>query len=179
MAHVASVSARKGHRLSKNAQHSVRLIAGQGVEGDAHCGEKVKHRSRVRFNPDQPNLRQVHLIHGELLDELAGKGFAIVPGEMGENILTRGIDLLWLSTGAILAIGSEARVEITGLRNPCIQLERHKAGLMDAVLDRDEAGNLIRKSGVMGIVLAGGEICPNDQIVIISHGDPVTPLNPV
>lgn len=179
MGEIHSVSARKGHRLFKTPQLSIRLIAGQGVEGDAHCGEKVKHRSRARFNPGLPNLRQVHLIHAELLEELADKGFDIVPGEMGENILTSGIDLLSLSTRAILEIGSGVRIEITGLRNPCIQLERHKAGLMDAVLDRDDDGNLIRKSGVMGIVLKGGEIFPHDQIEIISPGDPAKPLKPV
>jgi MOSC domain-containing protein YiiM len=179
MSDVAAVAARKGHGVGKTPQLSIRLIAGQGVEGDAHCGEKVKHRSRARFNPGLPNLRQVHLIHAELLGELAVKGFNIVPGEMGENILTSGIDLLSLSTGAILEIGSEARIEITGLRNPCIQLERHKPGLMDAVLDRDNDGNLIRKSGVMGIVLTGGEIFPRDQIEIISPGDPAKPLKPV
>ena len=108
---VVAVCARKGHGVGKTLQLSIRLIAGQGVEGDAHCGEKVKHRSRVRFNPDQPNLRQVHLIHSELFDELAEKGFAISPGELGENILTSGIDLLALSTGAILSIGSDARID--------------------------------------------------------------------
>ncbi len=179
MSKVRAVSARKGHHLSKNPQLSIRLIAGQGVEGDAHCGEKVKHRSRARFNPGLPNLRQVHLIHAELLEELAAKGFDIVPGEMGENILTSGIDLLALSTGAVLQIGNEARIEITGLRNPCIQLERHKAGLMDAVLGRDAAGNLVRKSGVMGIVPTGGEVFPDDPVVIVSPGDPSRPLKPV
>lgn len=179
MAEVLAVSARKGHGVGKNPQLSIRLIAGQGVEGDAHCGEKVKHRSRARFNPGLPNFRQVHLIHAELLDELAIKGFDIVPGEMGENILTSGIELLRLSTSAILGIGSEAQIQITGLRNPCIQLERHKTGLMDAVLGRDADGNLIRKSGVMGIVLTGGEVFPHDPVTIISPGDPSKPLKPV
>jgi MOSC domain-containing protein YiiM len=165
MAEVVNVSARRGHGVGKAQQLSIRLIAGQGVEGDAHCGEKVKHRSRARFDPALPNLRQVHLIHAELLDELAVKGFDIVPGELGENILTSGIDLLALSAGAVLAIG-DTRIKITGLRNPCVQLERHKAGLMDAVLDRDADGNLIRKCGVMGVVINGGDVRPGHAIEI-------------
>ena len=176
---VTSVSARKGHRLSKDPQLSIRLIAGQGVEGDAHCGEKVKHRSRVRANPDQPNLRQVHLIHSALIEELATKGFEIAPGELGENILTMGIDLLGLSTGAILAIGTSARIQITGLRNPCIQLNQHRSGLMEAVLNRDADGNLIRKCGVMGIVLTGGEIVPGDTIRNAATEAITRPLLPV
>ena len=169
MPEVVAVSARKGHGVGKSLQLSIRLIEGRGVEGDAHCGEKVKHRSRACFNPGLPNLRQVHLIHAELLDELAAKGFEIVAGELGENILTTGIDLLGLSQGAILVIG-DARIEITGLRNPCIQLERHKAGLMEAVLDRAEDGSLIRKCGVMGIVEEGGDVRPGDEIKIINVG---------
>ena len=175
---VVAVCARKGHGVGKTLQLSIRLIAGQGVEGDAHCGEKVKHRSRVRFNPDQPNLRQVHLIHSELFDELAEKGFAISPGELGENILTSGIDLLAFPTGAILSIG-EARIEITGLRNPCIQLERHKAGLMEAVLDRDAEGNLFRKCGVMGVVLTGGDVRVGDAIIAQTLDGSIAPLKPV
>jgi len=174
---VVSVSARRGHGVGKTPQLSIRLLQGRGVEGDAHCGERVKHRSRARFNPGLPNLRQVHLIHAELFEELAGKGFDIVPGELGENILTSGIDLLTLSKGTILAIG-EARIELTGLRNPCIQLERHKAGLMEAVLDRDAEGNLIRKCGVMGVVRAGGEVSAGDAISLESSRE-FGPLRPV
>lgn len=166
---VVAVSARKGHGVGKTPLLSIQLIAGQGVEGDAHCGEKVKHRSRARFNPALPNLRQVHLIHAELFDELAGKGFDIAPGELGENILTWGIDLLSLKRGAVLAIG-EVSVEITGLRNPCVQLERYKAGLMEAVLDRDANGKLVRKCGVMAMVTAGGTVQPGDTITVVSAG---------
>lgn len=162
---VLAVAARKGHGVGKTICPSIRLIAGQGVAGDAHCGEKVKHRSRARFNPALPNLRQVHLVGVELLDELATKGFAMAPGELGENILTAGVDLLALSRGTILSIG-DARVELTGLRNPCIQLERKQAGLMEAVLDRDEQGGLIRKCGVMGIVLTGGMVAAGDGIAL-------------
>jgi hypothetical protein len=179
MSEVVTVSTRKGHGVGKNPQLFISLIAGQGVDGDAHCGEKVKHRSRVRFNPSLPNLRQVHLIHAELLDELAGKGFDISAGELGENILTNGIDLLGLQTGAILTFPSGAAVEITGLRNPCIQLERHKAGLMNALLDRDADGNLVRKGGVMGIVLEGGVVRAGDAIMVEVPSGPHCPLAPV
>jgi MOSC domain-containing protein YiiM len=175
---VVAVSARKGHGVGKTPQLSIRLIAGQGVEGDAHCGEKVKHRSRARFNPGLPNLRQVHLIHAELLEELAGKGFEIVPGELGENVLTRGLDLLAMPTGTRLSFPSGATIELTGLRNPCIQLERHKAGLMEAVLDRGPDGELIRKCGVMGIVAVGGKVAAGD-IIAVEVPAKSAPLKPV
>ncbi len=176
---ILSTSARKGHGVGKTVLSEITLIAGQGVEGDAHCGEKVKHRSRARYNPSLPNLRQVHLIHGELLDELAGKGFAIAPGELGENILTGGIDLLSLPTGSILSFPSGATVEITGLRNPCIQLERHKTGLMHALLDHAADGSLIRKGGIMGIVLTGGVVRAGDGVVITDPEGAFRPLQPV
>ena len=152
------------HSFSKAPALSIRLIAGLGVEGDAHAGETVKHRSRVAKDPTQPNLRQVHLIHAELLDELNARGFTVKPGDMGENITTRGLDLLALPTGTLLHIGSTVIVRVTGLRNPCVQLDRFRQGLMQATLDRDAAGNLIRKAGVMGVVLAGGDVLPNDGI---------------
>lgn len=145
---------------------SITLLAGLGVEGDAHMGVTVKHRSRVKQDPSQPNLRQVHLIHSELHDELRAAGFEVAPGEMGENITTFGLNLLDLPRHTQLLIGDEAIVEITGLRNPCVQLDGIQPGLMQAVLGRDEAGNLIRKAGVMAIVLKGGEIRVGDEIVI-------------
>jgi MOSC domain-containing protein YiiM len=178
-ARIVSVSSRKGHGVGKTRQLSIRLLAGKGVEGDAHCGEAVKHRSRARFNPSLPNLRQVHLIHADLLDELRAKGFDIVPGELGENILTEGIDLLGLSSGARLTLGAHARIEITGLRNPCIQLERHRPGLMNAVLDRSADGLLIRKCGIMAIVLAGGDVQEGDAIAVDPVDGPHRPLMPV
>jgi hypothetical protein len=152
------------HTMSKFQQPSIQLLEGLGVEGDAHMGVTVKHRSRVAVDPTQPNLRQVHLIHSELHEELQARGFKIEAGQMGENITTRGIDLLGLPKGTKLSIGESAVLEITGLRNPCTQLDGLQDGLMNAVLDRDEAGNLIRKAGVMGIVLAGGEVRANDII---------------
>jgi MOSC domain-containing protein YiiM len=142
------------------------LLKGLGVQGDAHMGEKVKHRSRVAKDPNQPNLRQVHLIESELFDELKEKGFVVREGEMGENITTQGIKLLDLPKNSILHIGESAMVMITGLRNPCSQLDTFQDGLMKAVLDKDEAGNIIRKSGVMGIVLKAGEVKYGDEIII-------------
>lgn len=161
---VVAVSADPVHRFSKRPALSIRLIAGLGVAGDAHCGATVKHRSRVARDPSQPNLRQVHLIHSELFEELRTAGFTVGPGEMGENVTTAGLDLLALPTGARLALGATAMIEVTGLRNPCVQLDRFQPGLMHALLSRDEAGNVVRKAGVMAIVIAGGEVYPGDPI---------------
>jgi MOSC domain-containing protein YiiM len=178
MARVISVSLDRRHRFSKETVERIRLIAGEGVEGDAHRGVTVKHRSRARFNPTLPNLRQVHLIHAELFDELAAKGFTVKPGELGENVTTRDIDLLGLPTGTRLAIGG-ALIALTGLRNPCIQMDRFQDGLMQATLDRDAEGNLIRKAGVMGIVLEGGDIAIGDAIAVTLPEGPHRPLEKV
>ena len=161
---VVSVHASPSHTMSKPAQPSIRLLTGLGVEGDAHQGVTVKHRSRVAVDPTQPNLRQVHLIHAELHDELLEKGFAVRAGQMGENITTRGLELLTLPVGTTLLIGQHAVIQVTGLRNPCTQLDGLQPGLMEAVLDMDVTGHLIRKAGIMGIVLAGGEVRPADAI---------------
>ncbi|HEY3111274.1 MAG TPA: MOSC domain-containing protein [Chloroflexota bacterium] len=176
---VTSVSRSGGHTLSKPGQGSIRLLAGLGVEGDAHMGEKVKHRSRVARDPGQPNLRQVHLIHAELHDELRAAGFAVAAGQMGENVTTRGVDLLGLPTGARLRLGDDAVVEVTGLRNPCAQLDRIQDGLMAATLDRDADGNLIRKAGIMAVVVTGGEVSPGDPIEVELPAGPQRPLQPV
>lgn len=163
---VISLSKSDTHTFHKFNCEQIKLIEDLGVEGDAHAGKTVKHRSRVAQNPLQPNLRQVHLIHSELFDELAEKDFMVTPGAMGENITTKGIDLLNLPKNTILKIGANAAIQITGLRNPCSQLESIKKGLMKAVLDYDEQGNLIRKSGIMGIVLQSGDVFVGDEIVI-------------
>jgi MOSC domain-containing protein YiiM len=176
---VLSVSAARGHGFSKKPQMWIRLVAGLGVDGDAHAGTTVKHRSRVARDASQPNLRQVHLIHAELFDELAAKGFKLSPSDVGENVLTRGIDLLGLSTGTRLHLGATAVVEVTGLRNPCLQLDRFQPGLMAAVLDRAPDGGLIRKAGVMGIVLADGDVRPGDAISATPPPGPHRPLQPV
>lgn len=176
---VIAVGRDPAHRFSKGPHESIRLLAGLGVEGDAHLGETVKHRSRVAKDPSQPNLRQVHLIHAELHDELRARGFDVAPGGMGENVTTRGVDLLGLPRGARLHLGETAVVEITGLRNPCKQLDRFRPGLMAAVLDRDAGGGLIRKAGVMGVVLAGGEVRPGDPVRVEVPPVPHHPLEPV
>ena len=149
------------------------------MEGDAHAGETVQHRSRKRWNPGLPNRRQVHLLAAELLAELNGRGFAVGPGEMGENVTTIGVDLLGLPTGARLRLGADAVVEVTGLRNPCVQLDRWQDGLMEATLDRDADGGLIRRAGVMGIVAEGGEVRPGDPVAVELPDGPHAPLKPV
>lgn len=173
---VVAVSCSSTHTFSKPGQASIRLLTGLGVQGDAHFGETVKHRSRVARDPSQPNLRQVHLIHAELHDELRATGFVVEAGQMGENITTRHIDLLHLPTGTRLYLGKEAVVEVTGLRNPCVQLDNFQPGLLAAVLDHDERGALIRKAGVMAIVLTDGEVRPSDPIRVELPTGPHRPL---
>jgi MOSC domain-containing protein YiiM len=175
---VITVSRSPTHTMQKLNQPSITLLAGLGVENDAHQGVTVKHRSRVAQDPTQPNLRQVHLIHSELHDELREKGFELIPGQMGENITTRDIDLLGLPRHTKLHIG-EAVLEVTGLRNPCTQLDGIRQGLMAAVLDRDEEGNLIRKAGIMTVVLNGGEIKPGDAIYVTLPNEPFERLERV
>jgi MOSC domain-containing protein YiiM len=176
---VSAVSRSATHSLRKRDAQSIRLIAGLGVEGDAHLGETVKHRSRVARDPTQPNLRQVHLIHAELHDELRTRGFQVSASDMGENVTTRGVDLLALPAGTRLRIGKTAVVQVTGLRNPCAQLDRIQPGLMTATLDRDEHGRIVRKAGIMGVVVAGGDVKPGDNIGIELPSPPHRPLVPV
>jgi MOSC domain-containing protein YiiM len=176
---VTAVSRSPRHKFSKQNEMWIRLLAGLGVEGDAHAGEKVKHRSRARWNPQLPNLRQVHLIHAELHDELRAAGFDVAAGDMGENVTTRGLDLLALPVGTRLHLGDAAVVEVTGLRNPCVQLDRFQDGLMAATLDHDENGELIRKAGIMSVVLTGGDVRPGDPIRVELPPEPHTPLKPV
>jgi MOSC domain-containing protein YiiM len=173
-----SVSCGSDHGPGKEIREAIRLIEGVGVEGDVHAGSTVKHRSRVRGDATQPNLRQVHLIQSELHEELRRLGFAVSGGEMGENVTTRGIDLLSLSRGARLQLGEDALVEITGLRNPCVQLNGVASGLMEATLERAGDGRLIRKAGVMSVVIAGGEVRPGDRISVESP-EWHSPLEPV
>ncbi|MEK9658615.1 MAG: MOSC domain-containing protein [Chloroflexota bacterium] len=161
---VVAVCRSGAHTMSKPQQTEIRLLEGLGVEGDIHAGAKVQHRSHVARDPERPNYRQVHLIHAELLDELQANGFGVEAGSMGENISTRGIDLLSLPQGTRLHIGREAVVGVTGLRNPCVQLNGVQGGLMAATLDRDAEGSLIRKAGIMGVVLSGGVIRTGDAV---------------
>ena len=176
---VLAVHRSSSHSFSKFAEEAITLVTGLGVEGDAHAGSTVQHRSRARRDPGQPNLRQVHLLHAELFDELMAAGFAVWPGELGENVTTRGVDLLALPTGTRLRLGGHAVVELTGLRNPCSQIDRFQAGLMAAVLDRDAQGALVRKSGVMAVVLEGGEVRPGDAVAVLLPDGPPQPLEPV
>ena len=176
---VEAVSRAPVHRLSKADAEVIRLLAGLGVEGDAHLGRTVQHRSRVARDPRRPNLRQVHLIHAELHDELRARGFDVAPGVMGENVTTRGLELLALPAGSRLRLGEDAVVEVTGLRNPCVQLDRYQPGLMAAVLDRDDAGGLIRRAGVMAVVVTGGAVRPGDAIGVELPAPPHARLEPV
>jgi MOSC domain-containing protein YiiM len=163
---VVAVARSERHGFSKQPTDSITLRAGLGVEGDAHLGVTVQHLSRIAVDPTQPNLRQVHLIHRELFDELNAKGFRVSPGDLGENITTRDVALLDLPTGTLLTLGDGAIIEVTGLRNPCAQIERFEPGLLAAVLDKGPGGELIRKSGIMGIVIKGGTVRPGDGIKI-------------
>ena len=176
---VTAVHRSATHTMSKPTRESIRLLAGLGVEGDAHLGVTVKHRSRVARDPSQPNLRQVHLIHAELIDALRASGFDVAAGQMGENVTTRGVDLLALPAGTRLHLGDAAVVEVTGLRNPCVQLDGIQPGLMAATLDRDERGELVRKAGVMGVVVASGEVRPGDAIRVELPPGPHRSLAPV
>ena len=165
-AHVLAVCTSPRHGFSKAPELMIRLVAGLGVEGDAHAGSTVKHRSRVARDASQPNLRQVHLVHAELFEELAGQGFRLSPGDVGENVTTCGVDLLALPAGARLRLGETAVVEITGLRNPCVQLDAFQPGLMRAMLGRDADGQPVRKCGVMGVVLESGDVRAGDPIAV-------------
>ncbi len=176
---VEAVSQSSTHSMVKGNHSEIWLVEGLGVEGDAHAGATVQHRSRVACNPAQPNLRQVHLIHAELHDELRAQGLVVSAGQMGENVTTRGIDLLAFPTHARLHLGVAVIVELTGLRNPCAQLDGIQPGLMAAVLDRDAAGHLIRKAGVMGVVIAGGPVRPGDTVTVELPPPPHLPLEPV
>lgn len=176
---VTAVSFSGSHTFTKPNRLAIRLVPGLGVEGDAHLGVTVKHRSRVRQNPSAPNLRQVHLIHEELFAELRAAGFTLDAGVIGENVTTRGIDLLGLPTGTRLRLGAEAAVKITGLRNPCRQLNAFAPGLMAATLDRDADGRLIRKAGIMAIVISGGDGKPGDAIGVELPAGEQRPLEPV
>lgn len=175
-ARVLSVSSDDKHRFTKPRRESITLVAGLGVEGDAHFGATVQHLSRVRRDPAQPNLRQVHLMHRELFDELDAD---VAPGDLGENITTEGVDLLGLPRGAVLRLGPDAVVEVTGLRNPCVQIDRFEPGLLKQVVGVDAEGRTIRKTGVMAVVLAGGIVRPGDAITVelpIGTGEPLTPV---
>lgn len=176
---VAHLHRSANHSFSKLPERELLLIAGMGVEGDAHFGATVKHRSRVRADPTQPNLRQIHLLQGELLDELAACGFVVMPGDLGENITTRGVDLLALSVGTMLRLGADALVAVTGLRNPCAQIDNFQDGLLARVLSREESGGLVRRAGVMGVIVRSGRVAVGAAIGVQAPPGPHVPLTPV
>ena len=176
---VIAVHTSVDHSFSKTTLNKIELVEGQGVHGDAHFGVTVQHRSRVAKDPTQPNLRQVHLLHEELLNELRAKGHRVEPGQMGENITTRGLSILALSAGTKLKLGSHAILRVTGLRNPCAQIENFQAGLLAAVLDRKNDGALVRKAGVMCAVEQSGKVQAGDRIAVIFQPEVYLPLQPV
>ena len=176
---VTAVSSHGAYSFTKSNRDSVTLLAGLGVEGDVHAGVTVKHRSRMAQDPTRPNLRQVHLIHEELFAEVGAEGFEVAPGDLGENITTRGIDLLGLPVGTLLRIGDDAVLEVTGLRNPCLQIDNFQDGLLKRVVGRDEAGNVVRKAGIMSIVKESGTVRPGDTIKAELPSRPHRPLERV
>ncbi|MEU9804282.1 MOSC domain-containing protein [Streptomyces sp. NPDC051000] len=176
---VTAVSSNGAYSFTKPNRDSITLLAGLGAEGDVHAGVTVKHRSRVAQDPTRPNLRQVHLIHEELFAEVSAEGFKVAPGDLGENITTRGIDLLGLPVGALLRIGDDAVLEVTGLRNPCLQIDNFQDGLLKQVVGRDETGNIVRKAGIMSIVKEGGPVRPGDTIAVELPSGPHRPLERV
>jgi hypothetical protein len=176
---VVAVSRDSDHRFSKPVVDEIVLIAGWGIEGDTHAGVTVQHRSRVARDPTQPNLRQVHLIHAELFDEVAAAGYQVAAGELGENVTTRGVDLLSLPTDTLLHLGDEAVVRVTGLRNPCQQINGFEPGLLREVLGRSEDGVVERKGGVMAVVIAGGTVRAGDDVRVEVPPGGAIPLSPV
>jgi MOSC domain-containing protein YiiM len=178
-ARVVAVSSSGEYTFTKPNRESITLVAGLGVDGDIHSGVTVKHRSRVARDPSQPNLRQVHLMHNELHDELRAKGYAVEAGQLGENVTTAGLDLLGLPTGTVLRLGDEAVIQVTGLRNPCLQIENFSTGMLGEVVGRDDAGEIVRRAGIMSIVLTGGVVRPGDPIAVELPDAPRQPLQPV
>ncbi|MEG8278203.1 MOSC domain-containing protein [Streptomyces sp. AHA2] len=176
---VTTVSSNGEYSFTKPNRDSIRLLAGLGVEGDVHAGETVRHRSRMAQDRTRPNLRQVHLMHEELFDEVGEAGFDVAPGDLGENITTRGVDLLSLPTGTLLRIGGDAVLEVTGLRNPCLQIDAFRAGLLKHVVGRDQQGRVVRRAGIMSVVREGGVVRPGDPIGVELPAEPFRPLERV
>jgi MOSC domain-containing protein YiiM len=176
---VEAVHCDAAHRFSKPTVGRIDLVEGRGVAGDAHYGETVQHLSRKRRDPGQVNLRQVHLVHAELLDELTAKGYDVRAGLLGENVTTRGVDLLALPTGTRLRLGPAAVLEVTGLRNPCHQIDDCRPGVLREVLDRAADGGVVRRAGVMAVVVRGGAVTRGDQITLVLPARPHRRLEPV
>lgn len=178
-AHVSAVCRDARHNFSKPVADEITLLTGLGVDGDAHAGVTVQHRSRVAADPTQPNLRQVHLIPAELHDELRSLDFDVAAGQLGENVTTRGLDLVSLPRGTVLRLGADAVVEVTGLRNPCLQIEAFRPGMLKQVAYKDAEGRFVRRAGIMGVVLAGGVVRPGDPIAVTLPDGPHEALDRV
>ncbi len=176
---VISVASSATRSFSKTPRAHIHLLAGMGIEGDSHAGVCVKHRSRVAIDPTQPNLRQVSLLHSEVFDEVAALGFVLQPGDIGENITTEGVDLLSLPRGTCLHIGATAVVELTGLRNPCKQIDTFQKGLLKAFVGRDANGGIVLKAGVMSVVRVGGEVCVGNSIAVVLPDGECMPMERV
>jgi MOSC domain-containing protein YiiM len=172
---VVAVHRKEEYGVFKEIQESVHLVKGFGVQGDAHMGTLVQHRYNKKQNPNQPNLRQVHLIQAELFDDLKELGLIVKPGEMGENITTRNIDIINLPLDTKLHLGDSAILQLTGLREPCGQLNTVQKGLKNAVLD--ESGK--SRVGVMSVVLRGGAVKADDLIRVELPSEPHQDLQPV
>jgi MOSC domain-containing protein YiiM len=172
---VLAVSVDGKHRFSKMSRLSITLTSGHGIEGDAHSGPFVRHRYLARRDPKAPNLRQVHLIPSELFDALRTSGFDVCPGDLGENIATVGLNLESLPLGTMLHLGASATLELTGLRTPCVLIDRFKSGLKDRLQD----GGPRFRAGVMAIVTEGGEVSCGDRIRAVLPAPPHLPLPPL
>jgi MOSC domain-containing protein YiiM len=169
---VSSVAKDGQHRFSKRPEDRIVLVEGHGVDGDAHAGPTVQHRSRVAADPTQPNLRQVHLLQSEFLSTAREAGFEVAPGDLGENILTSGIDLLALPCDTLLRIGRDAVVRVTGLRNPCRQIDDFRKGLLGLAVGRGLDGEVVRRAGVMAVVTASGSVTVGDPITAVLPPEP-------
>jgi len=173
---VRAVSSNGVYSFTKPNRESITLLEGLGVEGDVHAGATVKHRFRMKKDPSQPNLRQVHLIHEELFEEVRAAGFEVAAGQLGENVTTRGIDLLGLPVGTLLRLGTDAVVRVTGLRNPCAQIDAFRKGLMKQVVGRAPDGRPVFRAGIMSVVVSGGVVRPGDPIAVELPDGPHVPL---
>jgi len=176
--HVMSVNQAARHDVRKTPVAALHLRSGLGADGDAHYGATVQHRYDRRRDPSRLNLRQVHLIGAELLEELGRAGYRIAPGDLGENITTADIDLASLPAATRLHIGSSAVLELTGLREPCVLLDRIAPGLRLAACG-ERSGETILRHGAMAIVVAGGEVRAGDAIEISLPPSPHRPMRVV
>lgn len=176
---VESVHRSESHDFTKATVEEVVLVAGVGIEGDAHAGATVQHVSRKKKDADRPNLRQVHLVSAELHEELVADGFDLDHGGFGENLVTRGIALGDLPVGTTLALGDDAIIVLTGLRDPCAQIDRHREGLRAAVAFDPGEGPKLFRDGAMAMVVRGGVVRTGDPIGVALPPEPHHPMRKV